>query len=287
MATSPPDPDHTGRPPGQNFDALARGWGRWWATWERDGQPLSDRLITLARLAPGQRVLDVATGLGEPAVTAAHAVGPTGTVVAIDAAAPLLALAVARGEALGLRHLTFHQLDVARVGQLEGRFDAVLCRSGLMFFPHLGTTLRQLRGLLRPGGHFAASIWGAPERIPLMTLPQTVIRRHLAAPAAPAARGAAALDGPGLVRGLADAGFGAVRQEVVPLTFRFTAAADYIRYTRDVAPHVTASLAGVPAAEQERIWQAIGEAVQQYRAPDGAIHLPAEAICVAGRNGGA
>src|SRR5262249_31611777 len=74
------------------WSAVAQGWRRRWTTFERDAQPLSDRLMELAHIDLGQRVLDVATGIGEPALTAARRVGPAGSVVASDQAPPMLAV---------------------------------------------------------------------------------------------------------------------------------------------------------------------------------------------------
>jgi hypothetical protein len=63
----------------------AAGWQQHWALWERAAQHVNVRLIELAHVDAGHRVLDLATGLGEPAFTAARRVGPTGWVVATDA----------------------------------------------------------------------------------------------------------------------------------------------------------------------------------------------------------
>src|SRR3990172_4660832 len=65
----------------RGWNESAAGWNRSWAMFERAAQHVSDRLIELARIKPGQRVLDVATGTGEPAVTVARRVGPAGTAV--------------------------------------------------------------------------------------------------------------------------------------------------------------------------------------------------------------
>src|SRR5689334_13924189 len=68
------------------WSAAAQGWRTHWRSFEKAAQPLSDRLIELAQIGPGKRVLDIATGIGEPAMTAAKAVGPSGSVVAVDQA---------------------------------------------------------------------------------------------------------------------------------------------------------------------------------------------------------
>src|ERR687885_577574 len=56
----------------QSWDSAAPGWKEWWKTLEIAAQNVSDRLVELAEIKPGQKVLDIATGIGEPAVTAAR-----------------------------------------------------------------------------------------------------------------------------------------------------------------------------------------------------------------------
>src|SRR5260370_6406082 len=87
----------------EQWSNVAQGWRRRWAAFEQGAQPLSDRMMNLAHVAPGQRVLDVATGIGEPAMTAARQVGPSGSVVAIDQAPQMLAVARERMQAAGIR----------------------------------------------------------------------------------------------------------------------------------------------------------------------------------------
>jgi ubiquinone/menaquinone biosynthesis C-methylase UbiE len=119
-------------------------------------------VLRAARLAPGQRVLDVATGTGISAKAALEAVGPTGSVLATDispemvekarqrlAGAPNAVVAIEDGQALTLPHATF---------------DAVICSLGLMFFPDPAQGLANFHRVLRPGGRAAVSVKIAPKR---------------------------------------------------------------------------------------------------------------------------
>src|SRR5260370_33969988 len=72
------------------WDDSADGWKKWWPTFERAAQRVNDRLVELAGARAGNRVLDIATGSGEPALTAARMGGPSGRVVAVDMAAGML-----------------------------------------------------------------------------------------------------------------------------------------------------------------------------------------------------
>ena len=135
MTTPPFDPVQYKTTQRQEWDSASSGWNKWWSLIEQAMQPASDRLVALAELQPGQRVLDVATGIGEPAVTAARRVGPGGQVVGTDLSSEMLIIARERVSALGLKNLTFRQVDAEALDFPENSFDAVLCRFGLMFLP--------------------------------------------------------------------------------------------------------------------------------------------------------
>src|ERR671910_147464 len=87
----------------QGWDSVADGWQKWWKTVEAAGGKVSRRLIELAEIKEGSRVLDIATGIGEPSITAAHQVGKSGHVVATDISPEMLSIARNRAISLGLQ----------------------------------------------------------------------------------------------------------------------------------------------------------------------------------------
>ncbi|MBI5568378.1 MAG: methyltransferase domain-containing protein, partial [Desulfomonile tiedjei] len=140
----------------QDWSHVAAGWKKWWETMEKSARPAGERLVELADIRIGQLVLDVATGIGEPAVTAARKVGPTGKVVATDQAPLMLAIARERATELGLTNLEFREVDAEALDFPEQSFDAILSRWGLMFLPNLPEALRRIHRLLKKGGRLAA-----------------------------------------------------------------------------------------------------------------------------------
>lgn len=111
---------------------------------------LTRRLLLDAGLTPGMRVLDIGTGLGDVALLALEIVGPSGSVLGIDRAAPPLQVAAQRVEA-GVGNIAFEQRDLADLGDLAG-FDAVIGRRVLMYQPDAVAALIRLRRVLKPGG---------------------------------------------------------------------------------------------------------------------------------------
>ena len=106
---------------------------------ERAAQHVNARLVELAHVDAGHQVLNIATGLGEPAFTAARRVGPVGRVVATDVSPQMLALAQEGASMLGLQNIEFREMDAEDADLSEHTFQAILCRWGLMFLPHLST----------------------------------------------------------------------------------------------------------------------------------------------------
>ena len=158
MSTQPFDPAQYKAGQRQEWGAAADGWRRQWETIERFSQPVSDRLVKLTQIRPGHRVLDVATGIGEPAVTAACAVGSSGSVVATDQAPEMLAIARERAATLGLRNIEFREMDAETLDLPGESFNAVMCGWGLMFLPNPGDALKGMYRLLVPDGGLAAAV---------------------------------------------------------------------------------------------------------------------------------
>jgi SAM-dependent methyltransferase len=124
---------------------------------DRFNQPLLDA----AEVAAGHRVLDLASGAGEPALSAARRVGPTGRVTASDLVPAMLAGARRRVAAAGLDGVAFEIADAEALPFADGSFDRITCRFGIMFFPRPERALAEARRVLKSGGRAAFMVWGA------------------------------------------------------------------------------------------------------------------------------
>ena len=140
---------------------------------------LSERMLTLAGIDEGMRVLDLATGRGEPAIRAAHRVGPRGSVVGVDTSPTMLAFARARAEREGVDNLQLRTLDLSEPSAaLESHFDRALSRWGLMFFNHPAQALVHVGRALTTSGILVAAVWAEPERVSWFSLPRQVLDKH-------------------------------------------------------------------------------------------------------------
>jgi SAM-dependent methyltransferase len=136
----------------------------------------TEHALRLAGLRPGMRVLDVGCGPGEVSFVAARLVGPTGSVLGIDAAADIIEMARARAATQDLPHLSFQATPIADV-VLDEPVDAVIGRLILMHLPDPASALRQLATLVRPGGliAFGESNVGAARSFPDTALSHALI----------------------------------------------------------------------------------------------------------------
>jgi ubiquinone/menaquinone biosynthesis C-methylase UbiE len=124
--------------------------------WDRFGAATVSRL----QLPVGGNVLDLCCGAGASAIPAAHAVGPTGHVIGVDAAEPLLQLARERAARDGLANVEFRHRDATHTGLSSGSFDAVVCVFGIFFARDMSAFAAEMWRLVRPGGVLAVTTWG-------------------------------------------------------------------------------------------------------------------------------
>jgi len=124
-------------------------------------EPFTERLFRDAGIGPGQRVLDIGSGVGDVAMLTARLTGPTGEVVGIERDATTLAMARSRVEQAGLSNVRFLEADVGLVPSSEP-FDAVVGRLILEYMPDPGAIVGSLAALVRPGGLiiFQDACWG-------------------------------------------------------------------------------------------------------------------------------
>jgi len=268
----------------RNWDDSAVGWNKFFDKFEVGAQCVSDRLVELARIQRGQRVLDVATGVGEPAVTAARLVGADGRVVATDHSSQMIKLAAERAATMGVNNVDFQTMDAEVLDLPDQSFDAIVCRWGLMFLPDLSSALRRMHDLLVPGGWLAASVWADGSKVPMIGLILGVCRKfELPRPPAGSLGPLSLSDIDALKAKFQQAGFSEISSESITVTFEFASGEEYVRFQQRIQ-NPTTRLIGAQAPEmQQKIWQAAADSTKPYAGADGIVRLSNECVCVAAR----
>ena len=132
--------------------------------WQAQLAPAQDRLLDMARLAPGERVLDVACGTGLVTFRAAEAVGPGGSVHATDISDAMVAHIQAEAARRGTAHVGAARMDAEALEVADASVDVVLCALGLMYVADPPRAIGEARRVLRPGGRLVAAVWGARQK---------------------------------------------------------------------------------------------------------------------------
>ncbi len=267
-----------------SWTGVAAGWAKWDEVLMMGAAPISSRMLALAGIASGHRVLDIASGTGEPALAAAARVGPAGAVLGIDLCEPLLAIAREKARKQGLGNVVFRHGDGEQLDVPAASFDAVICRCGLMFMPDPGECVARAHAALRPGRRFVAACWAEPAKNPWATVPAGIARQHLGLPPpSPEPPWTFALsDGDALTRLVAGAGFRDVEVAEESITWgAFDSADQAATCVAEVGGPIAEMLASAPPDTRAAIERDIRLGYGEFRTAGGVL-LPGVARIVSG-----
>ena len=159
-----------------HWQGRSAGWTATAAQGLSTDDTLNQFLINHAAIQSGERVLDLGSGTGDPAISIGVALGGTGSITACDLTPDMLATARNRSVNVGLKVMNFAVADMSALTFADSSFDCITCRFGLMFPADRVAAAKEALRVLRPGGRVAYMVWGPYEENP----PFFVIRRALA-----------------------------------------------------------------------------------------------------------
>ena len=247
--------------------------------------PVTDALIEDAELIDGNTVLDVACGAGEPSLTIAEIVGPTGSVVCTDVAPEMVAAAESEAQRRGLKNVAFRQCAGDALPFENNSFDAVVCRLGVMFFPDPLAGLREMLRVAKSKGALALAVWGKSELNPFSYVITNVVARYCEAQRAdPGSPGAFRFAEPGsLARILSNAGAVDVKERL--LKFHIAAPISpkgFWEMRSETSGTLREKLATLEPLQANLIAQETQQALREFF-PNDQMSLPAQMIIVTAR----
>jgi ubiquinone/menaquinone biosynthesis C-methylase UbiE len=216
-------------------------WRKWHAQIAAFTQGATEAILESAHLRPGMRVLDLASGVGDPALSVASEVGPSGRVTATDLGPGMISLAEELARKKGLTNIEFREASAEALPFPDESYDVVACRFGIMFFPDLPRALRECFRVLKSGGRAVFVAWGKKEQ-PFFTTTAGIVLKHVPVPPPPPDP-----DGPSLFmfgerdrlrHALAAAGFTNVHEEdrIIPGRWSSSAEEYWEQFTEVAAP---------------------------------------------------
>jgi SAM-dependent methyltransferase len=263
----------------KQWQNAAAAWHRWTPTLQAWLGPVTEAMLDLAKLKPGGQVLDLAAGAGEPSLSAAERVGPSGRVVATDISSNILEFAAQTARARGLSNVETRVMDGEKPDLPDDTFDAVLSRLGLIYFPDRDGALRSARRMLKTGGRVVLAGFSTPEHNRFFSIPISIIRRRARlAPPAAGLPGPFSLGAPGVMEEtLRRAGFADATAQVVHAPLRLASAAECVRFERESFGALQQMLSALPEGEQEATWQEIEHELRAFEG-DGRFEADTELI---------
>lgn len=267
----------------EQWQAAAEAWHRWNPTLEAWLGPATERMLDLAQVSPGHRVLDLAAGAGGQSIAAARRVGPSGRVLATDLAPRILESAAHEAAKAGVNNIETRAMDGENPDVPDASFDAVISRLGLIYFPNRDHALRNILKALRPGGRVAAIGFTTPDRNGFFSIPVSICRRRAnLPPPAPEQPGPFSMGGPGAFEdAYGRAGFREVRVEKVAAPLRMKSAEECLRFEKESFGALHQMLSGLDEAGRQAAWDEIAAALRQFETPHG-FEAPCELVVAAG-----
>jgi len=278
----------TGRPvpdPGWGSQYRLVAHEKWKAKSAAMGQPVTEALVEYAQPGAGMRVLDLASGTGEPAISLAVRVGPTGHVTALDLSAEVLEIAAARARERGLTNFATGNSNVHSLPFRDGSFSLVTSRFGVMYFHDPELALREVRRVLRPGARACFLVWG-PFDQPYWQSMMGVVHRHVGGPLLePGGPNPFRFAEAGSLSAvLGSAGFREVEEQTRTLPWTWPGPVDEVwEYAQSVSVPFRPLLERVPSDRRAQVQAEVHEAVAQYL-DGGSIAFGATVLLASGRS---
>jgi ubiquinone/menaquinone biosynthesis C-methylase UbiE len=270
------------------WNKFSAGWKKWDDLVLSWIGPVRDALLDAAALKPTSQVLDVASGTGEPGLSAAARV-PQGKVAITDLAEKMLRVAEENAARRGITNVETRQCDAGALPFADATFDAVMARFGFMFFPDVAGAARELARVARPGARVTTAVWGLPEKNPWATTIMGTIAKFVELPPPPpGAPGLFRCAAPGYMAGVfREAGLRNVTETEVDIPGTFADAEQYFTFMNEVAAPVVAGMALADPPTRAKIKDAVvgvvnGNANGNGESRSGTLPLEGVAVVITG-----
>lgn len=268
----------------EQWQAAAEAWYRWSPLLHQWLGNATDKMLEMARINTGHRVLDVAAGAGEQSITAAKKVGSTGYVLATDISPDILAYAQKLAMDSGLHNIETKVMDGENLTVPDATFDAVISRVGLIYFPDQQKALREMLRVLKPGGWVAAIVYSTPDKNKFFSIPVSIIRNRAKLPPPVAGQpGPFSLGAEGVIeKAFEEAGFKHVDSVLVDSPVLLPTAKFCVSFEQESFGALHQMMSGLSDSEKQSVWEEIEQELKKFETANGFIG-PCEMIVAVGQ----
>jgi ubiquinone/menaquinone biosynthesis C-methylase UbiE len=261
----------------KDWTGAAPLWQKWNHKFVIQTRAATELVVHGSELALGMKVLDLASGTGEPALSLAQSVGVLGRIIATDMVPEMIEAARQNAAAMGLANMEFRVVDAESLPFSDGEFDRVTSRFGLMFFPDIPKAMSEIRRVLKPGGRFCFLVWATLEENPffLVSLAPFLKRVKLPPPPPDAPHIFRFADQTKLETVLQSAGFRDVSVKKYHVTFPWPGSAEESwAATRELAAPFKKLIEALPLEHTDAVIREVLDGLRSFES-GGSINLPA------------
>jgi ubiquinone/menaquinone biosynthesis C-methylase UbiE len=267
------------------WQTSARYWDKYRALIAQMFAPLTAGLVEEARIGAGRKVLDIGGGSGEPSLTIAEIVGPTGYVMFTDPVAGMVETAQTEAGRRALTNIQFRQCSADHLPFVDGSFDAAVGRLSVMFFVDPLTGMREVLRVIRNDGYVSFAVWGPKEANPFFATVSDVVERFVESPKEdPDAPDAFRFAVSGKLAGILE---NAGAEHVIERQFNFQieekiSFEQFWQLRTEMSESLRKTMAVLTPAQLPTVKKAAADAAEKYFV-SGKMSFPAEALIVTGR----
>ena len=256
----------TGTEARKTWESAAPGWAEWENVLADGLRDATDTMLDMAGVGSGMRVLDLACGAGSQSIQAAARVGSDGRVVASDISATMLSHVRENAKRRGIENIETLESAAEDLPAASDRFDAAICRLGLMLFPDPVGASTAVRNVLISGAKFAPLVFTTPSNNPFMSRPMQILLHHAEKePPSPGQPGIFALGAPGLLESkLIDSGYSNIATKVVRAPLKLDKASEALEMMRTAFGAYRAVVADLSEGARNAAWADVGEFLKQF-----------------------
>jgi ubiquinone/menaquinone biosynthesis C-methylase UbiE len=239
---------------------------------------VTDGFIEFSGIRPGEKVLDVACGPGAASLRAAAAVGPQGTVDAVDFAEKMLSIASARTRQAGSAPIVWRRMDAQRLEFPDGSFDAVICQLGLMLFALPKLALGEMARVAKAGGRVSCLVQGEADKMLFTSLLNKTMIKHVPELKIPGAPTIYDFGPPGILENaLSQAGLARVESRRLSGKFRFESPEAYWETMASGAGRTGVLIQSLEPAKRQALKEDVLAKAAAYMTPTG-FDIPYEFV---------
>jgi len=250
----------------------------------RNLEPFRADLVARLDARPGEHVLDLGTGPGEPAITIAQRIAPSGRVVGVDLSEKMVTIAVRSARAQGVRNAEFRAMDCSALAFGDGTFDAAISCFGFQIFTNPEKAALETHRVLNDRGRVAVAVWSTADKVPFLHAIVGPMLEHAEPDETGYIPTPYETGGPGeMVEFLRAAGFGSATEERVRHSLMFQDADHYLRAVLDATP-LGHSLREESPEVQEEVLRKTRDNLRQWMTPQG-LSIPGECVLVIAHKG--